>query len=262
MRTIIKYLATNLPIVKKYGIEIYDRFDHCNKKSQLAHKFYEYYFRNRDLDDLNDEEFLQYLEIKFGGYITDVEATIGDESVIQLDKGKHTGGDRMNVFFHDYSRYYSKYLNRIRNKKIVLVEVGILRGTGLAIWESYFSQLTLYGLDYDLGNVRNNMDYLKKCGAFSKAEPKLIFYDQFANNYRQLKQEFNELKLDVIIDDAFHSDKTAISTFKELMPYFAEEFVYFIEDNKTAYLKLRKEFPNYSYDYNGNELTVITPRKD
>jgi hypothetical protein len=262
MRSIIKYLATNLPIVKKFGIEIYDRFDHCNKKSHLAQKFYEYYFINRMVNDLSDEEYLQYLEIKFGGYITGVEATIGDKSVIQLDKGKHTGGDRMNVFFHDYSRYYSQYLNEIRNKQIVLVEVGILRGTGLAIWDSYFSNLTLYGLDYDLGNVQNNMDFLKKCGAFSKAEPKLILYDQFANNSKQLKEEFNGLKIDVIIDDAFHSDEAVINTFKELQPYLGEKFVYFIEDNKTAYLKIKRQFPNYFYDYNGNELTVITPKSN
>jgi len=52
-------------------------------------------------------------------------------------------------------------------------------------------------------------------------------YDQFTDNFETLKETFGDKKLDVVIDDAFHSDESIINTFNELQPYLAEKFVYF-----------------------------------
>ena len=66
--------------------------------------------------------------------------------------------------------------------------------------------------------------------------------------------------MDVVIDDAFHSDESIINTFDELQPYLAEKFVYFIEDNSTAWKKLQVKYPSYWFDYNDDDLTVVTKR--
>jgi hypothetical protein len=169
----------------------------------------------------------------------------------------------MNVFFHDYSSKYSEYLSPLSQSDdlIRILEVGILKGTGLAVWSKYFKNKEIYGFDYDLGNFEDNKSNLMELGAFKDGMPITMFYDQFADNSETLKKTYGDKKLDVVVDDAFHSDESIINTFNELQPYLAEKFVYFIEDNRTAWKKLQVKYPNFRFDYNDDELTVVT-RKD
>jgi hypothetical protein len=164
----------------------------------------------------------------------------------------------MNVFFHDYSSKYSEYLSPLRQSDLIrILEVGILKGTGLAIWSKYFDNKEIYGFDYDLGNFEDNKSNLIELGAFKDGLPITMFYDQFADNSETLYKTFGDKKLDMVVDDAFHSDESIINTFDELQPYLAEKFVYFIEDNISAWKKLQDKYPNYRFDYN-DDLTVVT----
>ena len=53
--------------------------------------------------------------------------------------GVMVGGDRMSPYAHNYAAQYSKYLKRFLNRHpITLVEIGILKGSGLAIWSDLF----------------------------------------------------------------------------------------------------------------------------
>lgn len=63
----------------------------------------------------------------------------------------HQGGDRMNSIYHNYSKIYSAYLLKFLDKKINLVEIGILNGIGLSIWCDIFKDSNIYGLDIDTG---------------------------------------------------------------------------------------------------------------
>lgn len=224
-----------------------------------ANTFYKDSLENR-LGNLRDSEYLQYLELKYGGYETNVSATIQPNDVVRLKEGNRTGGDRMSVLLNNYSEKYSQYLKLLRhsNKLITILEVGILRGTGLAVWDEYFDNKIVYGFDYDLGNFEQNQNKLIELGAFQKNLPTLKFFDQFADNSKTLEETFGTQKIDVIIDDAYHSDESIINTFSELQPYLNESFVYFIEDNRTAWIKLQKSYPQYNFDYNDNKLTVVT----
>ena len=232
-----------------------------NNLLKLSKKYYDFYLSyNLKLNKLTDSEYLQYLEKKYGGYITDVPTTIKSDGENRIYVYNHTGGDRMNVFLHNYSEKYSNYLKDLRSSKrtILLLEVGILKGTGLAIWDEYFENKKIYGFDYDLGNIEQNMNNLLALGAFGLGLPTLKFFDQFADNKKVLKETFGNQKLDVVIDDAYHSDESIINTFNELQPYLGNEFVYFIEDNSTAWRKLKALYPNYVFDYDYNQLTIIT----
>ena len=136
-----------------------------------------------------------------------------------------------------------------------------MKGTGLAVWDEYFDVKRIYGFDYDLGNFEQNKNNLLKLGAFKKKElPTLRFFDQFADNSKTLEETFGSQKIDVVIDDAYHSDESIINTFNELQPYLNESFVYFIEDNTIAWKKLQIKYPQYKFDYNDNELTVVTKK--
>lgn len=226
-----------------------------------ANKFYKETLQNR-LESLSDPEYLQYLELKFGGYVTNVSPTIVKSDVVRIKGTGHTGGDRMSMFFKNYSKIYSKYLKPLRhsNKPIQLLEVGILKGNGLAMWEEYFDNKKIYGFDYDLGNFEQNKSNLLELGAFKKELPTVKFYDQFVENSKTLEETFGSQKLDVVIDDAHHSDEAIINTFDELQKFLSESFVYFIEDNNTAWNILQIKYPKYNFDYNDNGLTVVTKK--
>lgn len=226
-----------------------------------AKEFYKFSLENR-FYELTDSEYLQFLELKYGGYITDVPATISPIDVSRIYAGNHTGGNRMNIFIHNYSEKYSQYLKPLRysDKTIVIVEIGILKGTGLAIWDEYFDNKVIYGFDYDLGNFEQNKSKLVELGAFQTSMPIIKFFDQFSDNSETLKETFRIEKIDIVIDDAYHSDKSIINTFNELQPYLDEKFIYIIEDNRTAWKKLKIKYPHYNFDYNDDQLTVVTKK--
>lgn len=225
----------------------------------IANKFYIDSLSSR-FESLTDPEYLQFLELKYGGYVRDVSATINSHDVSRILEGNCTGGDRMNVFFHNYSEKYSQYLKPLRHSKNVIniLEVGILKGTGLAVWDEYFDKKQIYGFYYDLGNFEQNRGKYIELGAFQNGFPTPKFFDQFVDNSETLIETFEKKELDVVIDDAYHSDESIINTFNELQPYLNEEFIYFIEDNGNAYKKLKIKYPQYNFDYNGNQLTVVT----
>ena len=232
-----------------------------NKIKEIIYKANIYYrvaLENKKAK-ITDPEYLQLLELKYGGYVT-VPPTINPAGTVKFEKVTHIGGDRMNVFFHGYSGKYSEYLSPLKQSKepINILEVGILKGTGLAVWSEYFDRKQIYGFDYNLSNFEDNKENLLELGAFKDGLPITRFFDQFADNSETLRETFGDKKLDVVNDDAFHSDESIIKSFDELQPYLAEKFVYFIEDNKTAWKKLQTRYPSYNFGYNGNQLTVVT----
>jgi hypothetical protein len=165
----------------------------------------------------------------------------------------------MNLLLHDYSDKYSEYLMRLRKSEsaIQILEVGILKGTGLAVWSEYFNKKVIYGFDYDLGNFKRNKNNLIELGTFKDGLPITKLFDQFADNSKIPRETFGDKKLDVIIVDAFHSDEIIIITFNEMQSYLSDNFIYFIEDNKTAWKKLQANYPQYKFDYNDDGLTVV-----
>lgn len=221
-----------------------------------ANKYYTKYFKKMDFSTLTESEKLQYLEVKYGGYQDSYFQTLIDNKNVRLRKGNHYGGDRFNVFFHDYSDVYTKYLENFKSEFTNLLEIGILSGIGLAIWSDYLPTTKIYGFDWDLNNFNNNYQNLIALGAFKNSKPLTFRYDQFTENSQWLKKEFENIKFQIIIDDAHHSDKAILNSFYELKPYLSDNFIYFIEDNTTVYKKIMKENPEFKVK-NYGEITVI-----
>ncbi|KAA3613093.1 MAG: hypothetical protein D8M58_12350 [Calditrichaeota bacterium] len=132
-----------------------------------------------------------------------------------------------------------------------------MKGTGLAIWSELFTNIRILGLDIDLGHINNNMDNLKKLGAFEKNDIELHEFDQFEENIEKLKTVLNDDKVDIFIDDGFHSNETILNTLKSALPHLAEKFVYFIEDNKNVYKEIERLYPELKMDVKG-QLTVLS----
>ena len=202
-------------------------------------------------------EILENLEKKYGGLVQNVKRNI----MSKYEKNYysvHQGGDRMNSQYHNYSKYYSKFLDKyVKKDKINMAEVGILTGIGMAIWCDIFPKAEIYGLDIDTNIFKNNYDNLIRLDAFTKNKPIIHNFDQYLDNRNNIAQISNNKKFSIVIDDGCHLDKAIIKTFISFLPNLEKEFVYFIEDNCNVHKFFRLNFPKFNIFYE-DQMTIIT----
>ena len=200
-------------------------------------------------------------EIKYGGIVTNVPrrkvSPKDPRTRQQLNSGGMVGGDRM--FHHGYARKYSEYLKAYvqSGNPVTLVEIGILEGTGLALWCDLFENGRIIGLDIDLGHINRNMDNLKKRGAFQNNQPELFEFDQYLDNRGSICDILKGDSIDVCIDDGAHSVDSILTTTKSVFPHLADRFIYFIEDNKHVHEQFKAIYPDLIVDCSG-ELTIVS----
>ena len=199
-------------------------------------------------------------EIRYGGYVTNVPKRTASP-LDPAQSGFLTGGDRM--LTHGYAATYAKHLAPYldRTDPLTVVEVGILRGSGLALWCDLFPNSRVIGLDIDLRNYLANVAELRRRGAFRFSQPEVYAFDQFRDNREYVAELLRGVRIDVAIDDGCHSDQAILSTMRSIAPHLNEEFSYFIEDNRTAIATIRAVSPEYSVETKG-ELTVLWRRSD
>ena len=203
-------------------------------------------------------EWLQNVEKKYGGFIENVPlnkiSNYDDRNFEKEKKLGMQGGDRM--LFHGYGKWYSHYLNSYLDRdssELSIAEVGILTGTGLAIWSELFPKSKLYGFDIDLKNFKNNETNLRNLGAFKYNDLNTIEFDQLNPNFSDIKDIFQEHTIDILIDDGLHKTESVENTAKAFLPYMSKNSVYFIEDYKFSKnnIELLAKEHNFKTDYQG-----------
>jgi len=197
-------------------------------------------------------------ERKFGGLHTGVKrnkvSPLDPRSPATLAHGGMTGGDRM--LHHQYATIYSACLPDV-SEEITLVELGILRGVGLAIWCELFPNARVIGLDVDLSHYKENEQNLRKLGAFRNHSPEVYEYDELApTNAMRLRSILGGDSIDVCIDDALHYDEAILKAARDLMPFMRDGGVYFIEDNAKVHEQIRRIYPTNKV-VSAGKMTVI-----
>ena len=250
----------------------YKNWERARKKRLSSNDKFDYGSKFKEIEQLHIQcfsnanfgttDWLIGTEIKYGGMCTGVAIEkVSPHDRRRLHQRKSnlaTGGDRM--LHHGYAMHYQKFLQpyvQNRDRRMVICEFGVLKGTGLAIWCDLFPMSRCIGLDVDLSNIEKNMDNLKQLGAFTENSPELAEYDQFVYSADFLDELLNGDKIDIVIDDGHHSDESILTTLKSVKPHLAGKFVYFIEDNPYVHRKIQSIYKGdtlYSY----SELTVIT----
>ena len=137
------------------------------------------------------------------------------------------GTDKWNR--HWYAQHYEDLFNKIRRKRINLLEIGIggdenprKGGNSLRMWRAYFPKGRIFGIDicdksaHDRGRIKTF------CG--SQADPEFL---------DSVMREIGEV--DVIIDDGSHINSHMIFTFQHLFPHLAAGGYYIVEDTQTSY---------------------------
>ena len=230
----------------------------------LSYAFFKkMYMRKYSNSSIGQPDWFIHTELKYGGVSINVKrgkvSPNDRRSLKKIKTGGMTGGDRM--LYHNYAKKYSQYLlPYIKKNNLVLVEIGILKGVGLAIWCDLFSEERVIGFDIDLNHIKKNMDNLKSFGAFKHNIPELHEFDQLQDNTDYVSRILMNDTIDICIDDGLHSDESILTTLKSIIPYLSKEFVYIIEDNYTIYKKIPSIFPECYIDNQG-ELTILTRKK-
>ena len=202
-------------------------------------------------------EWLTSTEIKFGGKIWAVTVNKNPTDPTAGVDNMMVGGDRM--LHQGYADYYSTFLKpyaQHRYNKFVICEVGILNGTGLAIWCDLFPNSRCIGLDIDLSNVERNFGNLKSLGAFRHVIPELFQYDQYVYSKEYLEEILGGDKIDIFIDDGAHSEASIMTTLNSVAPLLNDKFVYFVEDNWEVHSAIRTKYQLWTIYFEGG-LTVI-----
>lgn len=169
--------------------------------------------------------FLQQLGLKYG-----------------TDKSEHT--------YHGvtYLDVYNRYFSEIRNDVKVFVEIGILNGKSLKMWEEYFPNATIFGIDIN-----------PSCKQFESGRVKIFIGDQndeiFLND---IKSKIGDI--DILLDDGSHITNHQIKTFNVLYPSVNSKGFYVVEDLSNSYEEilnhhdLRTIWPGMSYNKSGDDL--------
>ena len=137
----------------------------------------------------------------------------------QSDKGTLTGAK------HSFSSFYEKYLESIKNDKLLILEIGVCGGQSLRTWAEYCPNSTIIGLDIDPQPDQNNERIFTY--VLDQADP-----SQLANFVTECKA--NGYEFDMILDDGSHHMYDQQITLGYLFPILKSKGIYFLEDLHTS----------------------------
>ena len=143
---------------------------------------------------------------------------------------------------HNFGKFYTKHLNKLRDKRINILEIGAAGGASAASFVKYFKKSKVFCIDINLTLVVYKS---KKINFFGLDSSNLKMLNKFIN---KIKQDFLIKKFDIIIDDGSHLLSDQLFSLNYFYKYLVKEGYYIIEDYKFSnYFKRNKDV---------NELTL------
>lgn len=143
-----------------------------------------------------------------------------------------TGGDK--CLRHNYCEKYEFHLGHLRDKKLTILEIGVMDGRSVRMWRDYFENSKIVGID-----IRQN------CLNYQEERIFIEIGDQqdpvFLNKVNNEHGPF-----DIIIDDGSHRWMDIIVSFKNLFPCLKSGGFYVVEDLHTSYSKSHSQNSNLS----------------
>jgi cephalosporin hydroxylase len=136
---------------------------------------------------------------------------------LSLDnRTNHTHGTDKEV--HKYcSTFYDKEFEKYQDKPIKLLEIGLFRGGSLILWENYFSQAEIIGIDVINFGSKEIAEQLKRC--------KVFINDAYSINFSKFLPKF-----DIMIDDGPHTEESQMKFLEIYIPRLNDGGVMVIED--------------------------------
>ena len=125
---------------------------------------------------------------------------------------------------HSYLDLYHDLLKHKKETALNVLEVGIYKGGSIKLWDDYFTNATVYGLD--IMNETHVWDYLK-----NKDTVKL-FTSTDAYNHVFVKTNFldKNIKCDFMLDDGPHTLQSMYSFIKLYSQIMTDDGILIVED--------------------------------
>jgi len=123
-----------------------------------------------------------------------------------------------------YFEIYERHFSQFQNKKIYMLEFGVLHGGSLQMWKHYFGkQAKIYGVDIN-----------PRCAELAEDQIEILIGDQ--ENRESLRAICRGLpKMDIILDDGGHTMQQQVITFEETWSQLNDGGLYVCEDLHTSY---------------------------
>lgn len=146
-------------------------------------------------------------------------------------------------YFDIYEKHFSRFVDK---KKVRVLEIGVMGGGSLEMWDYYFKDSEIVGLDINPAclDLQKNFGDNVKIELGDQSNPH--FWEEFKKN--------NE-PFDIIIDDGGHRMNQQQLTFDMMYDHVTENGVFLVEDTHTSY------FTNFGGQMKG-ERTFIEKSKD
>ena len=123
-----------------------------------------------------------------------------------------------------YFPIYAKHLAQFRGRQLKVLEIGVYRGGGLELWQSYLGpDAQIIGLDVDEAAVR----------AAAGRYPVVLGDQEDPEVLRTIEAEYGPF--DIVIDDGGHTMRQQIVSIETLFPLLNDGGVYLVEDCHTSY---------------------------
>ena len=143
-----------------------------------------------------------------------------------------------------YLENYEKYFSRMRNEKITLLELGVLAGGSLHLWQNYFPKGEVIGVD-------------KNDSPFKVMPERIKFYKGSQDDemlHAKIQNECAPEGYDIIIDDASHIGTVSRLSFKILFEkYLKNGGIYVIEDWGTGYWNSWPDGKSFEQNFKGSD---------
>lgn len=120
---------------------------------------------------------------------------------------------------HNYIKHYHAHFGPIREDVKRFVEIGVQTPTSLQMWEEYFPNATIYGIDID-----------EKCLAFTGGRKKVVIGNQRDRAFLGRFIDMTGGGFDIIVDDGEHTGAAILTSFCCLFPVMSSHGIYAVED--------------------------------
>ena len=126
----------------------------------------------------------------------------------------------------DYLRNYMLYFGHLENQPIKLLELGVLKGGSLLLWQDYFNKGIIVGIDINPASIQSDNS---RIFIYQGRQEDPTFLDMVA-------RERAPGGFDIIIDDASHIAQLTRKSFWHLFEHHLRPGgIYVIEDWGTGY---------------------------
>jgi hypothetical protein len=134
------------------------------------------------------------------------------QEVYENYKDKEGWGDKGTL--HSYIEPYETHMDRKSN--IDILEIGVQKGHSIAMWNDYFENSNVYGIDISFNNlIFKDLKNIFICDATDES---------------LINETFKDIEFDYVVDDGSHLIEHQIKSFDILWPRIKPGGKYFIED--------------------------------